>query len=243
MLVKLNNMITKVKKSYEEYEFAGIYHAVHNFCTIDLSSFYLDFAKDILYIEGKDQHDRRAIQTVLYETLLALTKLVTPILPHTADEVWSHIDFVTEESVQLVDMPDVLTVENAKEIEAKWDKFMTLRDDVLKALEVARNEKVIGKSLAAKITLYPTSETKALLDSIEENVQQLFIVSGLEIAGSKEDAPSTAQQFDDAAILVTPAEGETCDRCWVVTPTVGQDTDHPTLCVRCASVVKENYTA
>ncbi|WP_339145744.1 MULTISPECIES: isoleucine--tRNA ligase [unclassified Sutcliffiella] len=243
MMVKLNNMITKVKKSYEDYEFAGIYHAVHNFCTIELSSFYLDFAKDILYIEAKDQHDRRAIQTVLYETLLALTKLVTPILPHTADEVWSHIEFVKEESVQLVDMPDVLPVENADAIEEKWDKFMSLRDDVLKALEVARNEKVIGKSLAAKITLYPNAETKTLLDSIEENVQQLFIVSGLEVAGVKEDAPENAQVFEGVAISVNPADGETCDRCWVVTPTVGQDADHPTLCVRCASVVKENYTA
>ncbi|CAG9619785.1 isoleucine--tRNA ligase [Sutcliffiella rhizosphaerae] len=243
MLVKLNNLIAKVKKSYEDYEFAGIYHAVHNFCTIELSSFYLDFAKDILYIEGQNQHDRRAIQTVLYETLLALTKLVTPILPHTADEVWSHIEFVEEESAQLVDMPEALTIENANVIEEKWDKFMALRDDVLKALEVARNEKVIGKSLAAKVTLYVNAEAKSLLDSIEENVQQLFIVSGLEVAGDKEQAPETAQQFNDVAILVTPADGETCDRCWVVTTTVGTDSDHPSICDRCASVVKENYNA
>jgi len=134
-------------------------------------------------------------------------------------------------------------VDDAAAIEEKWDNFMTLRDDVLKALEIARNEKVIGKSLAAKITLYPNAETKALLESIEENVQQLFIVSGLEISDSKEQAPAEAQSFENVAIVVAPAEGETCDRCWVVTPEVGQDSDHPSLCLRCASVVKDNYTA
>ncbi|WP_153604146.1 class I tRNA ligase family protein, partial [Pseudomonas aeruginosa] len=99
MLVKLNDLITKVKEAYETYDFAAVYHAIHNFCTIDLSSFYLDFAKDILYIEGANHEDRRAIQTVLYDVLVALTKLVTPILPHTADEVWPYVPGVTEESV------------------------------------------------------------------------------------------------------------------------------------------------
>lgn len=242
ILVKLNKLIDKVKTSYDNYEFAGVYHSVHNFCTIELSSFYLDFAKDILYIEAADQHDRRSIQTVLYEALVSLTKLVTPILPHTADEVWSHIDSVHEESVQLVDMPTSVVIPNGDELEAKWDSFMELRDDVLKALETARNEKVIGKSLAASITLYPNSKTKELLDSVEENVQQLFIVSGFAIGGSYEDAPENAQVFDQVKIVVEVAEGETCDRCWVVTPTVGEDKDHPELCLRCASVVKENYT-
>lgn len=241
ILVKLNKLIDKVKTSYENYEFAGVYHSVHNFCTIELSSFYLDFAKDILYIEAADQHDRRSIQTVLYEALLSLTKLVTPILPHTADEVWKHIDSVKEESVQLVDMPNSVEIPNADALEAKWDSFMELRDDVLKALESARNEKVIGKSLAASITLYPSNETKALLDSVEENLKQLFIVSGFEIGGSYEEVPENAQVFDQVKIVVGVAEGETCDRCWVVTPTVGEDSDHPTLCSRCASVVKENY--
>ncbi|WP_099363076.1 isoleucine--tRNA ligase [Fredinandcohnia onubensis] len=239
ILVKLNKLIDKVKTSYENYEFAGVYHSVHNFCTIELSSFYLDFAKDILYIEAADQHDRRSIQTVLYEALLSLTKLVTPILPHTADEVWKHIDSVKEESVQLVDMPNSVEIPNADALEAKWDSFMELRDDVLKALETARNEKVIGKSLAASITLYPNNETKALLNSVEENLKQLFIVSGFEIG--YEEAPENAQVFDQVKIVVGVAEGETCDRCWVVTPTVGEDSDHPSLCTRCASVVKENY--
>ncbi|MBE4908801.1 isoleucine--tRNA ligase [Bacillus luteolus] len=241
MLVKLNKLIAKVKKSYDNYEFAAIFHAVHNFCTIELSSFYLDFAKDVLYIESADNKERRAIQTVLYETLLALTKLMAPILPHTADEVWEQIAFVTEESVQLVDMPEVKTITNQDEIEAKWDSFMTLRDDVLKALEVARNEKVIGKSLSASIVLYPNDKTKELLASVDENLKQLFIVSGFEIGGSINDAPKNAQNFEDVKIVVGTATGETCERCWVVTTTVGQVEEHPTLCTRCANVVNTSY--
>ncbi|UGB32593.1 isoleucine--tRNA ligase [Metabacillus sp. B2-18] len=241
MLVKLNKLTKRVKEAYEQYEFAAIYHAVHNFCTIELSSFYLDFAKDVLYIESKENQERRAIQTVLHETLLSLVKLVTPILPHTADEVWEHIDSVTEESVQLVDMPEVKEYEKSDELEKKWDAFMTLRDDVLKALEVARNEKVIGKSLTASIALYPNAESKALLDSVDEDLKQLFIVSGFTIAGDFDNAPENAQVFDTVKIVITPAEGKTCDRCWIVTPEVGQVEEHPTLCQRCASIVKDHY--
>jgi isoleucyl-tRNA synthetase len=242
MLVKLNKLVKYVRNAYENYEFAGIYHAVNNFCTLDLSAFYLDFAKDVLYIEAADHHERRAIQTVLYESLVALTKLVSPILSHTADEVWKFIPNVTEESVQLTDMPEYQELANRETLEEKWTSFMKLRDDVLKALEEARNAKVIGKSLTAKVTLYVNDQTKALLDSIQENLKQLFIVSGFEVAGAYTDAPENAIKLDTAAIVVTKAEGETCERCWVVTNEVGQDPEHPTLCPRCSEVVKENYS-
>ncbi|MBO9130246.1 isoleucine--tRNA ligase [Bacillus sp. 165] len=241
MLVKLNDLIAKVKESYDNYEFAAIYHAVHNFCTIDLSAFYLDFAKDILYIEAANNQERRAIQTVLYEVLVALTKLVSPILSHTADEVWPYIPGMSEESAQLTDMPEVQEIADAKELKEKWDAFMLLRDDVLKALELARNEKVIGKSLNASITLYPTTEMKHLLESVTENLKQLFIVSDFTVAGTIEDAPAEAKKYERTAVVVKQAEGETCERCWVVSKTIGQDSEHPTLCVRCADVVKENY--
>ncbi|AXY05450.1 isoleucine--tRNA ligase 1 [Bacillus anthracis] len=241
MLVKLNDLITKVKEAYETYDFAAVYHAIHNFCTIDLSSFYLDFAKDILYIEGANHEDRRAIQTVLYDVLVALTKLVTPILPHTADEVWPYIPGVTEESVQLTDMPEAVQLDGAEALKTKWDAFMTLRDDVLKALEVARNEKVIGKSLNASITLYPTAEMKAMLESINEDLKQLFIVSEYKLGGMMEEAPADAPKYEHTAVVVAQATGETCERCWVVSETIGKDAEHETLCERCAAVVKENY--
>ncbi|WP_077211453.1 isoleucine--tRNA ligase [Bacillus dakarensis] len=242
MLVKLNKLIKNVRHAYESYEYAAIYHAVNNFCTLDLSSFYLDFAKDVLYIEAKDHHDRRSIQTVLNECLLALTKLVAPILPHTTDEVWGYIDHVEEESVQLTDFPEYVDLPNADSLEQKWTAFMKLRDDVLKALEEARNAKVIGKSLTAKVTLYVNEKSRQLLESISENVAQLFIVSEFEVAGSYEQAPEEALKLETAAIVVSKAEGETCERCWVVTPEVGKVEEHPTLCPRCAQVVKENYS-
>jgi len=240
MLVKLNKLIENTHQAYENYEFAGVYHAVNNFCTLDLSSFYLDFAKDILYIEAANHPDRRAIQTVLHESLLSLVKLVAPILPHTADEVWSFIPAVTEESVQLTDLPVAKDIPNAKSLETKWNAFLKLRDEVLKALEEARNAKVIGKSLTAKVALYVNAETKELLDSIKENIAQLFIVSDFEVAGMYDDAPENAMKLEQAAIVVTKAEGETCERCWVVTPEVGKVEEFPTVCPRCASVVKEH---
>ncbi|MCE4048387.1 MULTISPECIES: isoleucine--tRNA ligase [Bacillaceae] len=241
MLVKLNNLIKNVTVSYDKFEFSTIYSDINNFCTLDLSSFYLDFSKDVLYIEAADNHERRAIQTVLYESLIALVKLMAPILPHTAEEVWEHITSVKEESVQLTDFPEYVEYDNAQALTEKWSKFLNLRDDVLKALEEARNQKVIGKSLAAKVSLYVREDAKELLDSIEENLKQLFIVSGFEIAGKFEEAPDNALKLENTAIVVAKAEGETCDRCWTVTLDVGTVEEHPTLCARCATVVQENY--
>lgn len=241
MLIRLNKLIKNTVEAYDQYEFATIYHHVNNFCTQDLSAFYLDYAKDILYCEAPKGHDRLAIQTVLYEALVSLTKLVTPILPHTADEVWAFIPGVSEESVQFTLMPEEIAVANAAAIEEKWNAFMTLRDDVLKALEEARNQKVIGKSLNAKVTVYVKEEVKNLLASIQENMEQLFIVSKFEVAALS-DAPADAVALENASIVVAKADGETCERCWNVTENVGKVEEHPTLCTRCATVVKEHYS-
>lgn len=241
LMVRLNNLIKKVHDSYDNFEYMNIYHEVNNFCTLDLSSFYLDFAKDILYIEAKDHYERRAMQSVMYQALVTLVKLLSPILPHTADEAWSFVPGVEEESVQLTDMPECKEIEDSEQIEARWSEFLKLRDDVLKALEEARNQKVIGKSLTAKVTLYVNEETKALLEQLHGNMKQLFIVSDFAIGGSVEEAPETALKLEHGAIVVEKAEGETCERCWIVTPEVGQDKDHPTLCPRCAAVVKKHY--
>ena len=239
LLVRLNDLVKEVRDSYEKFEFANIYHAVNNFCTHELSSFYLDFAKDVLYIESKSNYERRAMQTVFYKSLVTLTKLLSPILPHTGDEVWSHVPGVEEESVQLTEMPDYEQLNNADLLEEKWTAFLALRDDVLKALEEARNEKVIGKSLAAKITLYVDEEMRGLLDSISENMKQLFIVSGFEVGGTVDEAPQHAYKLERASIIVEKAAGETCERCWIVTPEIGENEEHPTICLRCADVVNE----
>ncbi|RXI98085.1 isoleucine--tRNA ligase [Anaerobacillus alkaliphilus] len=240
VLIKLNKLIKEVKGNYDLYQFAGVYNKIHNFCSIELSSFYMDIAKDTLYIQHKNDPSRRSIQTVMYEVLVSLTKLVTPILPHTADEVWPFIPDVETESVQLTDMPEENTSVYNEVIEAKWDQVLELRDDVLKALETARNQKIIGKSLTAGIKLYPNKDVKELLTSIGE-LEKLFIVSKAVVAGDFEVAPTEAQRFETLAIVVEKAAGETCERCWVVTETVGQDEAHPTLCLSCADVVKNHY--
>ncbi|WLD95084.1 isoleucine--tRNA ligase [Alkalihalobacillus sp. AL-G] len=240
MLVKVNQLVQRAKDAYDDYQFSTVYNAIHNFCTIELSSFYLDLAKDTLYIEAEDDLKRRSMQTVLYDSVVALTQLVAPILAHTADEVWEYIPGMKEESVQLTSMPEVTDYPNASNLLEKWDEMLDVRDEVLKALENARNEKVIGKSLAASIELYPTEKTKELLETVND-LDKFFIVSEVKISGTMEEAPEESVRFEHVAIVAKAAEGETCDRCWTVTPTVGADTNHPTVCERCATIVTNHY--
>ncbi|MFC2950181.1 isoleucine--tRNA ligase [Virgibacillus sediminis] len=235
MLHRLQQLLTNVRESYERYEYSPIFHQIHNFCTIDLSSFYLDFAKDVLYIESKDHKRRRSIQTGYYEILTTLVKLLAPIIPHTTDEVWEYIPGVEAESVQLTDIPEPRNIAGYEQIGEKWDHFMAIRDDVLKALEEARNEKVIGKSLEAKVTLAPKDEqTKQVLEAME-HLHQFLIVSEAEISNQAE------KSYKYVDVTVEKHPGEKCSRCWVASETVGHDHDHPELCSRCADVVKEHY--
>ncbi|GGP15705.1 isoleucine--tRNA ligase [Oceanobacillus neutriphilus] len=238
MLHRLQQVLKGARDNYEHFEFAPVINQVHNFCAVDLSSFYLDFAKDILYIEAADHPRRRSIQTGYYEILTTLVQVLAPIIPHTAEEVWEYIPGVEAETVHFTDIPEPRKVADSEDIIGKWDHFMEVRDDVLKALEEARAEKVIGKSLEAKITLAPLDEeTKQVLENVA-NLHQYFIVSEAVIA----DGKGIGKAYDYVEVAVEKHPGETCERCWVVSETVGEDKDHPTLCARCASVVKENYT-
>lgn len=239
MLHRLQQLLSDVRENYDNYEFSPTFHQIHNFCAVDLSSFYLDFAKDVLYIEAADNKRRRSIQTGYYEILTTLVKLLTPIIPHTMDEVWEYLPGVEEESVQLTDIPEVRNVAGIENLVAKWDHFMNVRDDILKALEEARSEKVIGKSLEAKITIIPKdAETKEVLSSMK-HLHQYLIVSEAVISESNDNA----KEYNNVFVLVEKHPGEKCERCWVASETVGEDHDHPELCTRCASVVKEHYTA
>ncbi|HHP9139869.1 TPA: isoleucine--tRNA ligase [Listeria monocytogenes] len=243
MLIKLNDLVKNVKDSYEAFEFSTIYHQINNFCTVELSQFYMDFAKDVVYIEAADSHDRRAMQTVFYEAVVTLTKLLAPILPHTTEEVWNSLIGEGAESIHLQDLPDVKVLADSEEITAKWDAFMQIRDNVQKALEFARNEKLIGKSMLAKVTLYVDGEAKTLFDSLEGDFAQLFIVSDFELVEGLENAPESAFKSNQVAVQITVAEGETCERCRVVKKDVGVNSKHPTLCGRCADIVVKHYEA
>lgn len=239
MMLKAQRVLQRVRQSYDQFLFHNVYSAVHNFCSIELSSFYLDISKDLLYTEPADSTARRATQTVMYEIIKMMVKVLSPITTHTADEVWSYIPGVEEEFVQLTDIPEVDESFFDETLEAKWNEFMDVRDEVLKALELARKEKVIGSSLGAKVHLYPNKETAQLLDQFTD-LDKLFIVSQVEIHAD-ESATEKALQLEGLKAFVEPAEGEKCERCWVITPERGQDEKHPTLCPRCAHTVNEHY--
>ena len=241
MLVRLNDVIKTIREEgYEKYDFTQIYKTVVNFLTVDLSSFYLDFAKDVVYIQAENSYERRCMQTVFYQAAVALTKLLTPIIPHTTEEIWTYLK-EEEAFVQLAELPSYEEYPNQGELLDTWKAFMDFRDKVLKALEEARNEKVIGKSLEAKVTIYPNEQMAAMLTALDADLAQLLIVSPDSFSISKEAAPENAAAFDDVAILVEKADGEVCDRCRQVRTTVGEDEKLPTLCASCAHIVEENY--
>ena len=224
--LKLNKLIADTTYRYDHFEFDSVYRNVTNFVTREVSAFYLDYTKDVLYIEGERNIERRSIQTVLYDVTLSLLQLLTPFLPHTTNDAYLHLPHHTEENVYLENMPLAKELGN-EDIVVKYDKFMAVRDNVLKALEEARNNKVIGKSFNAKLVLYPENEVKELLESLNVNLQQVFIVSRLEI---KEGTGEFT--FNNLSIDVLKADGETCDRCWQVV-----DETKEGLCPRCETIV------
>ena len=244
MMVRLNQTIEQIRKEgYDKYNFLHIYRTVVNFLTVDLSSFYLDFAKDVVYIEAADNHERRCMQTVFYDIAVALTKLLTPIIPHTAEEIWSYLK-EEEEYVQLAEFPEVETFANQEELLDMWKAFMDFRDDVLKALEVARNEKLIGKSMEAKVTVYPNEQVRALLTALNANLPQLLIISPDFFTVSEEgpaSAPEAAQKFEDVAILVERAEGHVCDRCRQVKAKLSDHEHLEHVCEHCAEVIESEF--
>ncbi|HDZ6555046.1 TPA: isoleucine--tRNA ligase [Staphylococcus aureus] len=234
LLNRLREFTASTINNYENFDYLNIYQEVQNFINVELSNFYLDYGKDILYIEQRDSHIRRSMQTVLYQILVDMTKLLAPILVHTAEEVWSHTPHVKEESVHLADMPKVVEVDQA--LLDKWRTFMNLRDDVNRALETARNEKVIGKSLEAKVTIASNDKFNAseFLTSFDA-LHQLFIVSQVKVV-DKLDDQATAYEHGD--IVIEHADGEKCERCWNYSKDLGAVDELTHLCPRCQQVVK-----
>ncbi|UXR77027.1 isoleucine--tRNA ligase [Staphylococcus sp. IVB6233] len=232
ILNRLREFTNSTLEHFDNYDYLDIYQEVQNFINVELSNFYLDYGKDILYIEAQSAHKRRSMQTVLYEILVNMTKLLAPIIPHTADEVWSHIEQETVESVHLTDMPKVAEVDQA--LLDKWSQFMALRDDVNRALEAARNEKVIGKSLEAKV-LIGNSESFDTVEFLKDfnDLNQLFIVSQVEVV----DAPA-GQAYQYATVEIAKADGEKCERCWNYSDDLGAVGELTHLCPRCQQVVK-----
>ncbi|MCP9311793.1 isoleucine--tRNA ligase [Liquorilactobacillus satsumensis] len=241
MEIKVNKFTKEVLDDYAVYDFMDIYKKLINFVSVELSAFYLDIAKDVVYIESADARKRRSMQTVLYDVVVRLTKLLTPILPHTTEEIWNYLK-EPEDYVQLAEMPQVQHFNAEEKITARWEEFLKVRTDVLKALEEARDQKLIGKSFEAHVTLYADEPTQELLAALGTNVRQVLIVSALDVKELAQ-APATAVKYHEVALTVEHADGKVCPRCRMIKEDVGTDADLPLLCASCAALVRADYPA
>ncbi|MCL2633579.1 MAG: isoleucine--tRNA ligase [Oscillospiraceae bacterium] len=220
-LLRFDELVDKVLNAYEALDFYLAYHALNSFCVLDMSNFYLDIIKDRLYCEGEKSQLRRSAQTAMYIVLSGLTRLIAPILCFTADEVWAELPRLSSDNTQSVvfnNMPEKTNIAVSEEFNTKWEKIRSIREDVLSALEIKRNEKVIGKSLEAKVTLVTNDD----LSDILPELASAFIVSQVEVVSGEAD------------IVITRAEGEKCERCWTFTSDMSDG-----LCARCSITCNE----
>ena len=232
-LMKLDSVIDKVNEGYNNFDFHIAFHAIHNFCVTDMSNFYLDIIKDRLYCEKEDSEIRRSAQTTMYRILSAVARLSAPIISFTAEEIWSYMPHSSSddaESIFLNQMPEKSGISLSDEFVAKWDFIYSNREAVNKVLEEKRNEKLIGKSLEAKIIIHCNSETAEKYKAISDHLSEILIVSDVEVSADRNDSET---EFE-----VVKAEGGKCERCWTYSTTVGSDSEHPTLCERCCKAVR-----
>lgn len=236
LLDRLWRLQNRCLQAYEQYEFHVVYHAVQNFCSGDLSSFYLDVAKDTLYVELPDAFDRRCVQTVLHACLHVVNSLVAPILTFTSEEVWGYYGTELAPSIQLSVWEPLPDQYRQDQLAAKWETLLTLRDQVLRGLEGARHEKIIGQSLGARVDLYQVGAT--VVDVWDEaSLKALFIVSSVHIHPASQESPEGALVDSLATVRVTAAAGEKCARCWHVREDIGVDPVYPDVCGRCGQIL------
>ncbi len=236
LLDRLARVQDRCIEAYDRYEFHVVYHAIQNFCANDLSSFYLDVVKDTLYVELADASSRKSVQTVLDTCLRTLTGLIAPILTFTADEVWSYTVNTSESSIQLTEWARLPDRYRDEKLAQRWEQLLEVRQAVLQALETARQDKMIGQSLAAAVDLYQVPDN-ALLHEYKDQLKDLFIVS--EVRLHEHAAPAQSMVFEGGAVKVSVAIGEKCERCWHTTQDVGVDAKHPHVCQRCADILNQ----
>lgn len=230
-MVKLNELIEKCLNAYDKFEFHQVYHSIHKFCVVDMSNFYLDVLKDRLYTERADSVERRAAQTAMYRILDALTRMLTPILAYTADEIWRYMPHTAaddKENVLYNEMPKTVDVTVDESFISDWDRIHELRDTVKKSLEVVIKDKVVKTSLETCVTLKASGEEYKFIESVLPELKAVFIVSDVKLIEGN----------GELAVEVSKAEGEKCERCWAYSTTVGSCAEHPTLCARCAAILK-----
>ena len=232
-LSRLNWLTDRMTRAFDEWDWHLFYHDVHGFCAVDLSAFYLDVLKDTLYTDIPNSVGRRSAQTALWEILVALTKMMAPVLTFTADEIWQScraMDSMLPVSVQVADWPSVNSEWQNEELSARWEGFLALRNEVTSALERAKNEGIIERPLDARVEIACDAPTAAIVRPLAGDLAGLFVVSQVVLT---DHAPAGAQ------VTVTRAVGEKCPRCWMTQETVGAVAEHPTLCERCATRVMQ----
>ena len=240
-VIRYNKLVERVRASYDRYEYHTIYHGIHNFCAVEMSSFYLDIVKDRLYCDGTQSHSRKSAQSAIFLILDGLVRMLAPILAFTSEEIWAAMPHRRDddtESVLFNPMPEYCPTYDYKPgEEARWDTLLRLRTDVNKALELARAEKIIGKPLDAQITLYCGGDTAAAVRSLsDERLDQLFIVSRVTIS----DGSGTGYEgieFPGVTVAVEPSSQPKCARCWTHNEQVGASAEHPELCPRCLAAI------
>jgi isoleucyl-tRNA synthetase len=246
-LARYEELKRKVITSYDKYEFHSIYHGLNYFCGTTMSAFYLDIIKDRLYTAGTDSQLRRSAQTVLYEILDGILRLMAPVLSFTACEAWESLhdhDQSTPltESVFFADFPPVSPVPVDSSLDARWNKLIKIRSEITRALEIARREKVIGHPLEAELLLSAEDDLADFVKVEWQTIKEISIVS--EMSELQVDAVPTEQvivseELPGLKIAVRAATGEKCERCWTRSTTVGANSNHPQICDRCAAVVVE----
>ncbi len=230
LVSRLQALVADVTDAYEKLEFHRVYHLVNAFCAVEISSFYVDVMKDPLYTLAPNSAERRSAQTAIFETVATLGKLIAPVMPFTADEVWNFLPGRETESVHLAGFPTADPGLRDEELEQRWRKVRAVRAAVDLELEKARQSKMIGKSLEAQVEIEPQDEeVSELLEKLGAALETVLIVSRVRV---------TRPTGGELRVKVSPATGRKCVRCWRWTEDVGTDAAHPGLCGRCADVMK-----
>lgn len=237
-IMKINELVKTVTEGYDVYQFNKAYYGINSFLVHDMSTFYLDIIKDRLYVEGKTSKERRSAQTAMYIILSKLVRILAPITAFTAEEIWKYMPKKENEntfSIMLEDYPKYDEKLYNKELDDKFKKIIEIKEIASKKLEEAREEKLIGQTLEAKVTVIANKENE-LYQIIENNknlIEDVLIVSELEL---KEDSSIKKEEL---SINISRAEGEKCERCWKYTKDVGIDKENPTICKRCSEVLRK----
>lgn len=235
-LHRLQDVVRRVRQAYENYQFHVVYYTLYNYCTVDLSALYLDVLKDRLYTSGAKSTERRSAQSAMYIILDTMVKLLAPILTFTTEEIWESLPGYDgkAESIHMTLFPEVNPDYTNKELGRKWQTLVNVKSEVSKAIELARQKKIIGHSLDCSVMVYGPDELRALLTDYLDDFKALLIVSDVTVSSEDTiDNPYVSPEFEGLKIGVTKASGEKCERCWHYSTTVGNSTDHPAICERC----------